>query len=286
MDEREAIDSLGDPSISRRLAGARFLAVHSSAHHLDALKVALAQESVAYIRSALEKAVARVEGLSSPPTTALQRSNYEEDLYAKALLDVTSEVLHELEPLVGVLRLRLLSEWEHFEGSKTAKALAKLELALESVRELNSVSRVPKFSTTAVADVLTEVADEFKNQGKAVSLEGPQLLVKSSARLLEVIVRNGLRNAFEASVQNSPSPVLTWGAMGDDYFISVFDSGIGPPRGVGNRFELGRSTKNGHLGVGLAIAQRAARTLNGSLTLRGREEGGAVLEFRARKKIQ
>lgn len=285
MDESEAIDALGDPSISKRLAGARFFAAHSRPHQLDVLKVALVHESVAYIRTALERAIARAEGAPSPSTIPRGRPNHKDDDFARALLDVTSQILHELEPLVGILRLRLLNEWEEFDGSKSAATLAKLELALESIRELNSVSRVPKLSTIAVAEVLAEVATEFENRGKVVSLEGPPLLVQSSARLLEVIVRNGLRNAFEASVEGSQTPLLTWGALSDEYFISVFDSGIGPPRGIGNRFELGRTTKTGHLGVGLAIAQRAAQSLNGSLALRGRDEGGAVLEFRARKSL-
>lgn len=202
-------------------------------------------------------------------------------MYAEAVVEVTGEILHELEPLLGMLRLRLGTEWPDFETSRSAKEFDRLEALMEGIRELNTASRVPTMESVQLAAFLDSVARGFRSgDADVVSTAGPEMVVNSNVGLLEVIVRNALRNAFDASVETDTLPVLTWGGAGDEFFIAVLDSGTGPPAGAERAFEMGRTTKKGHLGMGLAVAERAAAALGGSASLRRRPEGGAVFEYR------
>jgi signal transduction histidine kinase len=289
MNEEEALRGLEHPSIGRRLASARFLAVNARESHLEHLRQVLVNESVAYVRNALERAIERAEGSVPEHRTLIAQKADDvltKELYAEAILSVTSQIIHELDPLVGVLRLRMEADWDGFGSSESDAALGRLEEALEGLRELNSVSRVPRLVPLRLNELLPSVAREFDGGERSVSVAGPELVVESSPNLITVIVRNALRNAIEASNEVSTNdPVLTWGSAGDEFFVVVLDSGLGPPTGSESAFVLGRSTKRGHLGVGLAIAQQAALTLGGDLHLRRRKEGGAALEFRAPKLV-
>ncbi|MFN3215873.1 MAG: ATP-binding protein [Acidimicrobiales bacterium] len=216
-----------------------------------------------------------------PSNSMVEDDALVEGVYAEAVVEVTGEILHELEPLLGMLRVRLETEWSNFETSRSADDFDRVEMLMNGLRELNTVSRVPTLNAVELAELLSSIASEFgTGEQDAVATSGPELVVQSNNGLLGFIVRNALRNAFEASVVTDAMPVLTWGALGQEFFIAVLDSGVGPPAGVGRAFELGRSTKPGHLGMGLTVADRAAAALGGAASLRRRPEGGAVFEFR------
>jgi signal transduction histidine kinase len=98
-------------------------------------------------------------------------------------------------------------------------------------------------------------------------------------------LENGLRNAVEATAGHHddtglPSVVVTWGTTDRDFYVSVLDRGVGLPGGVHRVFDIGSTTKRGHLGMGLALAKQAVRTLGGRVALRPRKDGGVGYEFR------
>lgn len=283
MDLGPALAKLKDPSIHGRLEAARYLALYASEKEVEQLRSALAKETVAWVRSALERALLRAEGAETPPDVSVDQGDdfLAQGLYSEAVVEVSAQLLHELEPLVGVLRLRLVAEWRDFVGSKSDLALGKLEDVLDSIRELNAASQVPNLVEVALNDLLPELAAEFgEADPDTISFTGPETTVYSSPLLLQAIVRNALRNAVEATPPERSQPIITWGSAGDEYFITVLDDGLGPPNGVAQAFEIGRTTKSGHLGMGLAIVRRAAQALGGEVVLRRRPEGGAAFEFR------
>lgn len=283
MTRNEALDNLSSPSVRLRLDAARFLVRRASPDDADVLRSVLSGETVAWVRSALERALARAERADSAASANvfIEDDALAESMHAEAVVEVTGELLHELEPLLGMLRVRLGAEWSQFESSKSAQALDRLEMLMEAIRELNTASRIPTLESIELAQLFTELAEEFRtDDADLIAISGPEVTVQSSRGLLETMIRNALRNAMEASVKSATLPVLTWGAVGDGFFIAVLDSGVGPPAGLDRAFEVGRSTKEGHLGMGLAIADRAASALGGDATLRRRPEGGAVFEYR------
>src|SRR5207302_9990647 len=112
------------------------------------------------------------------------------------------------------------------------------------------------------------------------------LLIISDARLLQLAVCNGLRNAIEAVVEGGSSEldaiIITWGATDVDYWITVIDHGPGLAGPVESAFEIGKSTKQGQgrRGFGLAIARQAMQTLGGTVSLLPAVRGGTRYELR------
>ncbi len=98
---------------------------------------------------------------------------------------------------------------------------------------------------------------------------------------MELIIENGLRNACEATVgvRADGLVIVSWGETDRETWVTAVDEGPGlPPRR--DLFQIAVTTKDGHLGMGLAISQRAALSMGGGLTLASRTGGGAFYEFR------
>lgn len=286
MKRPDAIRSLQSPNPRVRLEAARYLSRNAEIDDSQHLARALQHESVAWIRAALENGLKRLEesGENRAPPEASEAYDAAE-WQSRATVEVSGQILHELEPLIGVLRLRLLSEWREFSGSQSDASLRRIETFLGALRSLNTAARVPVLEDVKIAHVMQQLLAELTDDERAlIAVSGPDLSVLSNGALLQLIVRNGLRNALEVTDHaNNERVVVSWGrTAGSGYFISVVDKGPGPPIGAGlHAFDLGSTTKPGHLGMGLAIASQAANALLGSLVLRPAESGGAVLEFRS-----
>lgn len=287
MNRVDAIRDLLDPSPRVRLDAARYLSRHAELEDSVHLAEALQSESVVWIRTALEDAIQRLTKTGSVQVgdNGLSEIDAVAEWRARATVEVSGQLLHELEPLIGILRLRLLSEWGEFSGSQSDNSLLKIETFLSALRALNTAARVPIFEDVNLGEVTKQVITELPDEERSlVAVTGPDIAVLSNGGLLQLIVRNGLRNALEVTPPGGGQRVVvSWGhTAGPGYFISVVDRGPGPPIGAGSHaFDVGSTTKPGHLGMGLAIASQAADALSGSLVLRPGEAGGAVLEFRS-----
>lgn len=288
MNHEEARHDLvnGNPRV--RLDAARFLARHAVADDHPLLMSALKSEDVAWVRNALTTALRRLapgsaEG-ESTGTVGYDLDLEVAELRADAQVLITGQLLHELEPLVGILRVRLLSEWPGFATSKSDEAMERVERFLESLRALNTASRVPTIEEVPLRTAMDELVEELAApESVSVGAAGPELTVSSNKTLLQLIVRNGLRNALDVTdVDKGDRVAVSWGPTNNGgFFVSVVDRGPGPPQGAQMyAFVMGTSSKTGHLGMGLAIAKQAAEALGGDLALRQGATGGAVLEFR------
>ncbi|WP_404393505.1 ATP-binding protein [Humibacillus xanthopallidus] len=103
-------------------------------------------------------------------------------------------------------------------------------------------------------------------------MDGPTAVtVPTDPGLVRLIVGNALKNACEAVSQisdRSTEVVLLFGASDREVWITVEDNGIGLPSGSSQvLFDMGTSTKQDHLGMGLALSAEAARALSGDLRL-------------------
>jgi len=136
--------------------------------------------------------------------------------------------------------------------------------------------------------LLEEVVSEVKGVDTVeVSLHGAKpMLMTSDRALLRLAVSNGIRNAVEAVTGNrdsDPEPhpiIITWGETDVDYWVAVLDRGSGVVGLAESAFGIGKTTKKGHSGFGLAIARQAIETLGGACTLQPAKEGGARFEIR------
>jgi len=101
---------------------------------------------------------------------------------------------------------------------------------------------------------------------------------------------NGVRNAIDSTIElNRAAPpdspigriLVTWGDDDRSLWVVVLDRGVGLPPGFYEAFEIGTTTKSKetHLGMGLAIARRAARSIGGEVSLTPRAESGASFEL-------
>jgi CheY-like chemotaxis protein/anti-sigma regulatory factor (Ser/Thr protein kinase) len=89
-----------------------------------------------------------------------------------------------------------------------------------------------------------------------------------------------IENAAEAAPEGSVVSVGASAASDGRFEIRVRDEGPGLPGGTEHVFQAFRTTREGHLGLGLAIARRAVRRNDGTLTFRSSPRGVcAVLSF-------
>ena len=128
---------------------------------------------------------------------------------------------------------------------------------------------------------------ELKDRCKVgIDLVGPEKLITQGApRLVEFAVKNAIANACESSEVVSPADqravTVNWGATDRDAWVAVLDFGAGLEGGI-EYFGFAKSSKEEHLGVGLTIARRAARSLGGDVSLEEREDGGVTCRLQWR----
>lgn len=264
---------------TERLAAARYFAAHASAEHESQIREALAHENVHWIRVALKRALAR---LSPHVDVAAERSLDSEDIparfaaqvYADALEEAASQLIHEVEPLLGSLRLAVEREIANFENSSSRAHLDRLDGLLEAFARLRKAASAPKIEEFSLDDLVQRSILELSvPEGVVIQKAGPQPCVaEGDSSLLALALVNGLRNAVEATtalggeLQKLPI-AITWGQTDIDCWISVVDSGVGFKGNLQRAFDMGTTTKSGHLGMGLATARQAMESMSGQLLL-------------------
>ena len=282
--------ALSDPDQEVRLAGARQLADDVGAGDVQLIRAALAKEDVSWVRQTLGEALSHALMLAAPEQEEADAQidvRFKREGYAQALRDITRELAHELSPLIGALDYFAAAEWDGYEGSKTSNAVERLRRAIEAIRSLSSAASIAKHEEIVLAQCLAPILDAEAKSEVPISKSGDnELLVRGDQALIDLVIRNGLRNAVEATqalegVELHDRPiVVAWGETDIDYWVTVRDEGAGLPDSRDRAFELGVTNKAEHLGMGLAIAKSAASSLQGTLDLCAGEQGGTVFELR------
>jgi signal transduction histidine kinase len=270
---------------SDRLEAARYLAAHAVPDHEGLLREALAKENVHWIRVALLRAIARV---SSREESAQVSSSDKDDVppklaaevYADALETTSSQLIHEVEPLLGALRLNAEAEVADFTTSKTRRALDRLDELLAAFSRLRRAAAAPRAEEFSLDELVQRCVQEAPlPEGVVVKKAGPQpCVVEGDSSLISMCLANGLRNSVEATVaaggQPNSSPItVAWGHTDVDCWVSIVDMGVGFRGSIQRALEMGTTTKEGHLGMGLAIANQALASMGGRLLLVPNEKG-------------
>jgi signal transduction histidine kinase len=148
---------------------------------------------------------------------------------------------------------------------------------------MNQASALVSLEPMDLSLVMIGLLTEFEDQ--PVEAAGPlSAEVMGNPGLVEIAVRNGIRNALEsqAAAGVGESVVVTWNRTDREAWVTVLDRGSGFPKRTSQVFQFGSSTKEGHVGAGLALARRCANSLHGNISVRNRDGGGAAFELRWR----
>lgn len=275
---------LGSSDPLERLDAARYLAEHANGKQTALIEDALASENVAWVVGALKRALQRTRPNNSAPR-APERMDLSADqtaqIYSDALETTAKQIIHEIEPILGALRLSAESEIEDFDRSGTKRGLERMEALVAGLARLRQAAGAPRLEDFALDEcVFNWVAEEVDALPVGVLRAGPQeTLVVGDKGLVRLAFVNGLRNAIDATLALSsadasyPEITVTWGATDLDAWVAIIDLGVGFRGSLSRAFEIGSTTKAGHLGMGLATAQQAMKSLGGSVRLIPAERG-------------
>lgn len=277
MNRADALHALSSDAPAERLEAARILQFWALPVDVPDLRAAIARESVGWVRRALESALARL-GDQRSVTVDLEDLRKDDraisdDLAAVARARVARTVVHELEPIVGLIEYYAVREFDGYQGSRTMSHVERLAAMLRAIEVLGTISNTPRLESVDVMRLLIEVVEAEQAAANVnIRLEGPtQMHLNTDPNLLRLIVSNGLRNSCESVQQilDRPTSVTVfYGATDRDAWIAIVDNGVGLPSGSSKQlFEMGTSTKENHLGMGLTLCYEAARALGGNLQL-------------------
>lgn len=267
-----------------RLEAARHLAEHAQTKQVALIESALAVETVAWVAGALRRALQRArptEARLSPPGRSDLSPDQTAEIYSEALEATAKQIIHEIEPILGALRLSAETEVADFEGSDTKRGLDRMEALVAGLARLRRAASAPKVEEFSLAHCVYEwIEEEAGKSPLSVLRAGPQeCTVEADKGLVCLGFTNGLRNALDATLALAeedtgyPDITVNWGTTDKDVWIVIVDAGVGFRGSVARAFEIGSTTKGGHLGMGLATAQQAMTSLGGSVRLIPAERG-------------
>jgi signal transduction histidine kinase len=291
LNRESAIESLAATSPHERLKAARFFARGGQSEDLLLLRKARRVEVVSYVQASLDRAIARLSNMapSSTPDPAGEfdvPEDVKRQLRSQAVDWVAGLLLHEVASPIGLVKRSASREINDFDASRTKRHLENLERIFESIEQLKGATATPKPERFDLAETIAEIVNvEPNSTGIEISLVGPKpMVILSDPTLVRLVVRNGFQNAIEAaslSIPTHPAPVvINWGETDVDYWVSVLDRGPGIVGSTEAAFGIGKTTKSGHSGFGLAISRQAIETLGGTVTLEPAVQGGALYQAR------
>lgn len=280
----ELARKLGSTDPRERLDAARHLAEHADTKQIGLIEGALAVETVAWVTSALKRALQRArptDSAASGPERVELSADQTAQIYSDALETTAKQIIHEIEPILGALRLSAETEMANFDGSDTKRGLERMQALVTGLARLRQAASAPRLEEFALDQcIFAWIAEEVRQKPVSVLRAGPQeTVVEGDESLVWLAFVNGLRNAIDATLalpferERYPEITVNWGVTDVDNWVSIVDAGVGFRGSLSRAFEIGSTTKAGHLGMGLATAQQAMTSLGGSVRLIPGEPG-------------
>lgn len=277
MNRDEALVALSSAAPAERLAGARYLQFWAIPADIPSLREAINKETVGWVSRSLESALLRLGDKRTLTVDLDELSKDEgeatEDAAALARARIARTVVHELDPIAGAIAYYAELEIESYEASNTRKQVDRLAAILRAIETLGTISMRPKLERVNMRRLLEEIVESERTEdGGEIYLEGPASApIDTDPGLVRLIVGNAVKNSCESTQQVGDRPTritVLYGLTDRDGWVTVIDNGIGLPTGSSTSlFEMGTSTKEDHLGMGLALSKEATRALNGRLRL-------------------
>lgn len=281
-----ALEKLGSKSPHERLGAARKLSRYASVDDLPELERAARRENTAFVRTLLESIVARlgadeaaVDATSDgaePAPSATDRNSTKSEW--KVIERVTGTLLHEILPKLGDIEFEASRELPRYEQSQLKTKIDKLKSLMDGLEDLQSSTSAKRITEFAIFPLISEAVEDQPGSEVVQFGEGDRdLIVVGDPNLVMLAFCNGLRNAIEAGEELDGSNIaVTWGKSDIHYYVNIIDRGPGLSGSEEAALAIGRTTKSGHRGLGLAIARGAMATLDGRITLRPNEPHGTI----------
>jgi signal transduction histidine kinase len=283
LDRTRALSQLRSEDEHERLLAARALLLTAVAADTPAITRAAANERVVWVRDALDQVLTRLTRVSPAPETL--SVPLLTPALAAALRTVTAELLHEIRPVVGLVRLAATQEvGERFAESKTRRRLDRLGQLMSGIEQLHQATAPAKPQEIDLLAEAQAAVDATDSRGVAITIAGVGgVRLLTDPTLLALVLRNALENAVDAVLDRGNAEdrkvVINWGRTDRDVWLSILDDGLGVD-GVANAFAVGATTKDGHIGYGLAVVDAASTSLGASVELKNRREGGCTFTIR------
>jgi signal transduction histidine kinase len=283
----EALRRLRLGSTIERLAAARLLGQEASPTETGALQAIRRRELDHYVQQAIEEAI---RASSDRPPRLLsahtvhddhpEEQPWEDATYAKALRASTTSLAHELRRPLGLALLAV----GRADLAGVNAYLERMERLLNAMDKLVSLTDTGEPDEFDLADLLRKLAVEHRERFDVQIdvLADPTLQVRQNSDSVELIVCNAMTNACESTLAveagQSRAILATCGITDREVWIGILDHGVGLPVGF-DPFTFAATRKEGHDGVGLALAGRAARSIGAEITLTQRDDGGATFRL-------
>jgi signal transduction histidine kinase len=288
MLREEALAALTSLEADERLKAARFFAMNAVGSDRRKLRAALRKETVPWIRRALERSLSRAGPVveAPPPLGSYPDppSRILAELRAAAIDEVASTIIHELATLVGRLRIRAPSEVDDYPASDTRTLVDSLASLLAGIRNLKTAAGKPDYAETDLALECRETCAIFAEAADALRFAGPSpFLAEIDLGLFKLALTNLVRNAIEATsaaMEGDAVITLNWGRAGHEVWVAVIDNGPGFDHDPSSLVDFGQTTKEEHIGFGLATAKQAMQAMEGDVYPSNAAEGGARVELR------
>lgn len=291
MEREEALRELTSEDSKQRFVAANALEMAGQSEDIASLLRARILETDAMVLSSIERAILKCGERDATPAQEIERGDPAS--YRAAVEWVSGVLVHEIGGKVGLVDYCASLEIGDYEKSRTKESMTALSSTLSAVEQLQLASKAAAQEQFDLAELVQETIDveSFDSSVEIFSIGSKPFFVFGVRRLLQLAIRNGVKNAVEASKAAADLAkarqidaermdpyrvVVNWARTDRDWKLSVVDSGIGLPPTPTRWFDLGASTKSGHIGFGLAIARQAMETMGGVVSLEPSSGGGAL----------
>ena len=203
-------------------------------------------------------------------------------------LDTTRKSLEQFHADVpGDLPQRAEEQWQRAQSrlSETELGLGRIRdlvLKLRTFSRLDEGERKRVSISECVDSVLTILGHRFKDKIRTVTKLEPPDMVECYPSLLNQVLLNLVANAIDA-IDDRGTITVNAGAQGEEFVISVADTGTGIPANVRDRvlepFFTTKPVGEG-TGLGLSIAYSIIKKHQGSLELGDAPGGGTLATIR------
>lgn len=284
MNRTDALQALQTGNADERHRAARALLTSAATIDREILVRAVHKERIPRIRVLLQDTLHRVA--SSPAADENRPEVAARESAAMAIEDTAKMVVHQVSRLLTFLANAAEKEVENYEQSNTFALIERMDRLVRAIERFGNAASSPVITEFDLNNLISEVSStELGSMGVEVeNASGPSpILVVGDRGLIDHALTTGIRNAIEASIAVSeghpPRVIVNAGETDKDYWVVVLDRGIGLPPASHNAKEFGVTTKVGHEGTGLAIADVAMKSLRGTVQLAAREHGGVQFEI-------